>query len=436
MEKKISFIILFLSLFTISVFALGGYAPEYTGYSVSINENVAAVGSTSHDRFGGFLQILEFKNSKWKMIQTINLGKETSGYRVPVSMDMDQNCIVMGADVLRGKPGAIVVYKKNNQAEWKKMFERNSSDKKADDLYGFSVAMDGEELIIGAKDYNESKELYATGKVYINGLFSLNEKQVLQPFEINPSRLFGNSIAIQKNILVIGSVGLNHEKATKSSPYSSYGGVYVYEKQGERWYEKARLHELPFFNDQKFPEFGEYLCFNGVTIFTTSYSKILLFEQNDDWDFVEILSDPVLIYDKYQQCRHIHCIVSSNDIFAYSALMDLKDNPNQYEDVVFIYRKVNRNWMLTDCIKSSDLLNDKSEYFGYSLDLFEDKIIIGAIGDDPAAPTDKKDNPFPGKAHIVKIFPDQGFRLEATIGFHEEKNSFGISKRVSYVENY
>ncbi len=103
----------------------------------------------------------------------------------------------------------------------------NLGDGNAGDYFGNAIATDGQTLVVGAMRDNEGR-----GSAYI---FTRNAggwilKSKLNPTGTSSQTKFGTSVALQGNILVVGSPG----------DYL-YGAAYIYEKAGGEWTLSAKV---------------------------------------------------------------------------------------------------------------------------------------------------------------------------------------------------
>jgi FG-GAP repeat/Bacterial Ig domain len=103
----------------------------------------------------------------------------------------------------------------------------NLGDGDAGDSFGNAISTDGQTLVVGAMQDNEDR-----GSVYIfsriAGEWILKSK--LNPTGTSSRTKFGTSVAIQGNILVVGSPG-----------DALYGAGYIYEKAADEWTLSAKV---------------------------------------------------------------------------------------------------------------------------------------------------------------------------------------------------
>jgi hypothetical protein len=160
-------------------------------------------------------------------------------------------------DESRTDSGAVYVYVRNGST-WTQQAYIKASNADADDNFGFSVAISGDTLVVGA--WNEASS--ATG---VNGNQALNnslssgaayvfvrngtnwtQQAYLKASNTGPGDLFGYAVAIDGDSIVVGSpyeasaaTGINGNQADNSVLYS--GAAYVFTRSGIVWSQQAYL---------------------------------------------------------------------------------------------------------------------------------------------------------------------------------------------------
>ncbi len=145
-----------------------------------------------------------------------------------------QSVLVAGEEVLVGeslyttRPGYVYVYRKDGAGGWAEAARLQASDAEPNDHFGRALALAQGDLLIGATIARESGALYVFRRG-ANGAW--REVQSLVPNDANPDHSFGRMAATDGRIVLMSDWAAD----------SSRGAVYVFEKQGERWREAAKL---------------------------------------------------------------------------------------------------------------------------------------------------------------------------------------------------
>ena len=161
---------------------------EHFGWSVAISGNHAIVGAYQNgtDELGlngkpgaGAAYIYEQNNGLWaqvkKMVASDRADIDFYGYAVAMDGDQAlvgayrQNFAESGSPMF-SDAGAAYLLMRNNEGEWFEVQKINHEDRSTLDLFGFAVAMDNNNIIIGSpsedEDQNIDHPLQDAGSVY------------------------------------------------------------------------------------------------------------------------------------------------------------------------------------------------------------------------------------------------------------------------------
>jgi len=215
--------------------ASDGQALDAFGASVSLSDNICAVGAPGYDD-SGCAYIFRFNGSHW--IQEAKLAGSnpttTDEFGFAVSIDSDV-CIVgdPNDDDSADNSGAAYIFRFDDP-NWIREGKLVSPNGSIDDHFGFSVAVDGGVCIVGARDddYNgpDSGSAYA---------FRFNDpnwtlEQVLLPLDAEPNNLFGSSVSVSGNLCVVGAPQ-DGDKGYKS------GSAYIFRSNASEWVQDDKL---------------------------------------------------------------------------------------------------------------------------------------------------------------------------------------------------
>ena len=137
-------------------------AADLFGVSVAVDGEVVLVGAHLEDEnaFGaGAAYVFTKPAGGWADVDDDDVAKLTasdgeSNDRFGLSVAVDGSTAVIGANDhthVTEKSGSAYVFTKNSAGVWIQEFELNASDGAADDRFGYSVALDGDTLFVGAE---------------------------------------------------------------------------------------------------------------------------------------------------------------------------------------------------------------------------------------------------------------------------------------------
>ncbi|RMH30496.1 MAG: hypothetical protein D6692_02285 [Planctomycetota bacterium] len=204
------------------------------GVSVSYDSGLLAVGASDDSLtadVGGAVYLFERQGGVW--VQTARLessdlaSMDFLGYSVGVSGDT----VVAGAwgdDDGGSLSGSVYVFERDfgGADAWVQRAKIVNPAPAANDVFGSSVAIDGDTLVVGAPLDNQGGILdRGTVSVYrrdsVSGQWVL--ERVLVAPDANPDGQFGFSLAIDGDRLVVGSIGSNAQG-------NGAGAAYVFER--------------------------------------------------------------------------------------------------------------------------------------------------------------------------------------------------------------
>ncbi|MGB5713610.1 MAG: FG-GAP repeat protein, partial [Waterburya sp.] len=199
------------------------------GYSVSISGNIAIVGALSEDTGGsnaGAAYIFERgDNGTWTETQKVQASDPEANDFFGVSVAINNNFAIVGApreDMGGSNAGAAYIFERGDNGTWREGKKILASDPVAGDLFGHSIAINNNFVIVGArkKDTGGSD----AGAAYIferdsNGTWSEGKKILASDPKAGDE--FGHSVAISNNFAIVGS-------PKEDTGGSSAGAAYIF----------------------------------------------------------------------------------------------------------------------------------------------------------------------------------------------------------------
>ncbi|MFP4557739.1 MAG: T9SS type A sorting domain-containing protein [Bacteroidales bacterium] len=256
--------------------ALDASADDNFGISVAIDGNVAVVGARYNDANGntdaGAAYIFykdEEGTNNWGLRKKITPYSAHAYDQFGTSVDISGNTIIVGAnrkDYSGLKYGAAYIFDKDeggtdNWGEVKAFFSVNPDN---GDNFGWSVAIDGDNAIVGAKFDNEFGDDAGSATIYSRnqgGANNWGSVSLVGGDDIMAGDEFGFDVAISGETAVVGA-----HKHTISGGTDGEGAVYVFEKDAggtNNWGQTQKLTDPNPYLDEWF---GYGVAINGSTI--------------------------------------------------------------------------------------------------------------------------------------------------------------------------
>ncbi|PHR57987.1 MAG: hypothetical protein COA43_11470 [Robiginitomaculum sp.] len=218
-----------------------GASEDFFGYSVALSDDTAVIGSfKDDDQILGvdagsayvFIRSGKIWRQQAKLTAIDGAPNDTFGGNVVLS----GNTIVIGAmrDDDKGEnSGSAHVYIRSENI-WNHQTKITAADGAKDDAFGQSLALSGNTVIIGAPRDDDNGE--NTGSVYVFTRIgtSWHQQAKLTANDGAAGDLFGISVALSDDTILVGA-DLHDEIAPNA------GAVYVYTRSGDNWSQQAKL---------------------------------------------------------------------------------------------------------------------------------------------------------------------------------------------------
>lgn len=300
---------------------------------------------------------------------------------------------------------------------WNQIIKSCASDRAIDDNFGYSVAIDGNFAVVGAywedHDVSGATTLANAGSAYIfefNGT-SWNQVQKIVAPDRNVGDLFGASVAISGNYIVVGAYQ-EDENASGSGTVSNSGSAYVFKNNSGTWAFQQKIVASDRFTDDFF---GQSVAIDGQYIIVGAWSE----DENAAGGATLAQAGSAYVYkntaDVWTQTQKI---VASDraaaDYFGWSVALsgnyavigaytedENSGGSGTMSEAGSVYIFLNTAGTFSQVQKIVPLDRAASDYFGYSVDIDNNYLIVGAYNEDEdAAGADTKLSA--GSAYIFK----------------------------------
>jgi len=271
-------------------------------------------------------------------IQILSALDADNGDELGISVAISGNFAVVGAwredDDLMGidSLGAVYIFERNLMGVWTEVQKIVASDREPEDEFGGSVAIDGNILVVGA----HSKDIVSTnpdaGAAYVferdaSGIW--NEVEILVASDRAEYDQFGTSVSISGETIVIGAP-FEDQNTMNMDTKPDAGSAYIFKKDASgNWVETQKIVAL-------------------------------------DRATADLFATDVSIWD------------STIIIGAYKD--DLAATQIDAGSAYFFQQNINGNFIETSKVTASDI--EASDYFGYAVDIFDNRAVIGAYFED------------------------------------------------------
>ena len=215
-----------------------GEVNDYFGWSVAIQKTYVLIGAYGDDENGSMAgSVYVYRIPDCKFIQKIVPSDLTASDHFGIDVAVSGSYAVIGAvgDSMMGlASGSAYIYKLENQ-KWIKQKKITASDAAPFDHFGGSVDISGDYVIVGAdgNDDNGSR----SGSAYIfhgSGIYWSQQKKLLAD-DGEAGDMFGCSVAIDGQNAVVGA------KGDDEGHIDYMGSAYVFHGNRWVWQQEAKL---------------------------------------------------------------------------------------------------------------------------------------------------------------------------------------------------
>ncbi|WP_395377360.1 hypothetical protein [Marinicella sp. W31] len=238
------------------------FAEDTLGGNVALKNDVAMLGVMRRDDKGkdsGAVVSFERASNTWKQTQIFTAHDAKPGDAFGQSIALTENHLIIGAprnDALGVDSGAAYIYQRENDT-WRYQTKITASDGAAGDLFGISVAVDGNTVLVGA-DLHDAKAEDA-GAVYV---YVLDGKQWKQEAKLMASDggktdIFGVRVALSENTALISARRDDIEELGVDA-----GSAYIFVRDGSSWTQQVKLTSP---DGQADDRFGRGVALSGNT---------------------------------------------------------------------------------------------------------------------------------------------------------------------------
>jgi FG-GAP repeat len=329
---------------------------------------------------------------------------QSFGYSVAVSGDT----AVIGAPVLLAESVSAAYVFTRTRGGWTQVAELTQSDAEMGDLFGLSVAIDGETIVVGAREHTGAVDQQGAAYVFVRpatGWTNMTETAELTASDAEPIAYLGNSVAISGRTVVAGA-----PLATGASE----GAAYIFVEPTTGWATTSQFTSKLVSLDGG--EFGWSVALEGDTL------AIGAQQGNSAYVFVKPPSGWSHVTQTAQLTADSSAFLGSSIAISGNTICVGAIGSDSDSGAAYVYVEPGQGWV--DMTQTAELTPSDGvvlEWFGISVAVFDSKIVAGATYAGSA----------PGAAYVF-VQPEGGWRnatqnAKLTESDGIEANGFGQS---------
>ncbi|MBI2953780.1 MAG: FG-GAP repeat protein [Chloroflexi bacterium] len=222
--------------------ASDGASNDTFGESVAIDGNSIVVGANGNSSNQGAAYVFARNQGgadNWGEVKKLTASDAATGDYFGFSVAVDGDTIVVGAYRKSNIQGAAYVFARNLGGAdfWGEVKKLTASDAAAGDEFGFSVAIDGDAIAVGAESKSGQGAAYVFARNLLGGADVWGQVQKLTASDGAAFDHFGGSVAIDGDTVVVGASG-------NDVSHNNQGAAYVFARNlggADSWGEVKKL---------------------------------------------------------------------------------------------------------------------------------------------------------------------------------------------------
>jgi FG-GAP repeat len=394
-------------------------AEDLFGWSVAVSGNTVVVGAFSDDDRGfgsGSAYVFVRSGSSWSQQQKLTASDGAVGDSFGVSVAVDGDTAVVGAHLdddagLRSGSAYVFVRSGSSWTEEAKLIAIDAAIITGE--FGFSVAVSGDTAVVGSWHDDDVGPRSGSAYVFVRSESSWTEEAKLAASDAAAEDLFGASVAVDGDTVVIGAFG-NDDAGTDS------GSAYVFVRSGTTWSQQQKLTASDAAAEDLF---GASVAVSGDTVVvgafgnddagTDSGSAYVFVRSGSSWSQQQKLTaSDGAVGDSFGVS-----VAVDGDTVVVGAKGD--DDAGGSSGSAYVFVRSGTNWTEQAKLTASDAAAD--DFFGSSVAVSGDTVVVGAFGNDDAGPSS-------GSAYVfVRSKSSWSQQQKLTASDAAQGNSFGGS---------
>jgi len=213
------------------------------GSSVAIQGDTIVIGAVGDDDNGGAsgsAYVFQEMGGVWSQVAKLTANDGAANESFGNSVDIDGDTIVVGAYAEDGAAmnrGAAYVFERN-AGLWLQAQKLLASDASTSNLFGASVALEGDVMVIGARGDGDVVANSGSAYVFRKSMGAWQEEVELKASDPQIAAWFGVSVAVRADTVVVGASQFG---SAGNGDNLQEGAAYVFRDNGGAWPQIGRL---------------------------------------------------------------------------------------------------------------------------------------------------------------------------------------------------
>ena len=366
--------------------ASDGAADDHFGGSVSVDGHTAVVGAHGDNGAHGAAYVYMRQSGAWSQVAKLTASDGEAGDFFGFSVAVDGDTVVVGAigdDDNGDGSGSAYVFTEppNGWTTTSTAAKLTASDGADDDGFGWSVAVDGDTVVVGAYHNDDQGAAYLFTKP-TSGWTTTSTAAKLTAHDGAASDAFGVSVAVDGDTVVVGAVWDNTNG-------SASGSAYVFSEPPNGWTTTSTAAKLTPSEGEDDDQFGYSVAVDGDTVVVGAYgddengessgSAYVFTKPANGWTTTST-ADKLTASDGTAYDQFGSSVAVEGDTVVVGAGWDGANGPQSGS--AYLFTKPSGGW--SDATETTDLTASDGaagDFFGYSVAVDGDTVVVGAVYD-------------------------------------------------------
>ncbi len=236
----------------------------YAGAAVAIEGDTAVLGGIGYNGDRGAAWVFHRNGSLWSQEAMVTAPNAAAGDNFGYSLALDGNTLIVGAPTNNpngiDNAGAGYVFVRGGTG-WSWQATLVASDPEAGGYLGTGAAIDGDTILLGAYGDNATTEDSGAAYVYVRSGSTWTQQVKLFGLGSPGVMWFGFAVAIEGDVAAVGA-------PLDDLPAQDSGSVFVFDRTGSNWMQRS--YPLPSPSGDGLSNFGSRVAIDGSTILVTA----------------------------------------------------------------------------------------------------------------------------------------------------------------------
>lgn len=209
------------------------------GLAIAVQADTIAVGAPYDDDLGansGSVYVFVRTGTVWTQQAKVTAGDGIAGDLFGTSLSIDADTLIVGSERHNdggANSGSVYVFVRSGTA-WSQQAKLNASDGSANELLGHSVSLAGDSLVVGAYQKDQGRVDAGCAYVFTRTGTTWTERTKLVASDGGSFDYFGRTVAIVPGAIVVGA-------CQKKVIGKCSGAAYIFHGSGASWTQTSRV---------------------------------------------------------------------------------------------------------------------------------------------------------------------------------------------------